>query len=89
MFKNFTTPIQVLTGYKIKNMKIFEQLKISIFENFKHHRNCTQRVVPMVFEFFKNIDFQGLQTSLKVDLFSLFHSQTVLLCPPNAVKGLK
>ena len=28
----------------------------------------------MVFEFFKNIDFQGLQRSLKVVIFSLFHN---------------
>ena len=36
-------------------------MKINIFEKFKHHRNRTQRAVPMVFEFFKNIDFQSVK----------------------------
>ena len=42
----------------------------------------------MLFQFFKNIDLQGLQTSLNVVIFSLFHSQAVQLLPPSAVKGL-
>ena len=42
----------------------------------------------MVFEFFKNIDFQGLQKSLEVVIFSFFQFQAVVLRPPSAVKGL-
>jgi len=37
--------------------------------------------IPMVFEFVKNIDFQGLQTPLKFVIFYFFR-------PPSTVKGL-
>jgi len=37
----------------MKNLKIFDWLKINILEKFKHNGNRTLRVVLVVFDFFK------------------------------------
>ena len=56
-----------------------QTLQINILEIFKHHRNRTQHAVLMVFEFFKNIDFQSVKK------FQVFYFLCISI---GAVKGL-